>query len=599
LSDQSSPDSSASDTVGPASVPLAIKLLFAVLVTYRLAYHATYMGEVPFALGTFSDGALYEQMARDILAEPPLGTQPFYLQGFYAYFLAAAMVVRPWIAMGLMAQVLLACGANWLFFRSVKRLWGRRAAWASAAVLLAYPALAFYENKFLSAELGVACNIAALWAFSRLLTVRDQRSQVLWSVAVGATAGLAVLARPNMFAALPFTVGALVLLARELPTRRWRRAALLVAPSALGFILAVSPMALRNQAVTGVMDLGPVHGGGTSFFIGNNPKSKGLWNDADMLSGRLGTESIELAEKLGLDEHEDDPRARAREVGEALYVRAFDWIAENPGDWVVLEGRKLWLVVGNDEATQDYDWYGERELIPWAHRVGLPFSVILALAVLGLWGARRMGPPGRCDEWGGSTLAEGDAGNRWRRRAFWLMWLGQIAGPLAANLVYFTSSQHRLPLVIPLALVSGVGLVAALKGWRESPRTRPGLPWLVVVALIVAQGFWPRLKRHEPHPVHYYNLAVIQDETGSPLDALVSYDRAVELRPDQSQFRLRRAHLLYRLGDLDAAELDLRYARDLANQPSWVGVQAKRELAFIAEERQRRVTQPNVGQAPR
>src|SRR5690606_9920268 len=140
-------------------------LIVAALVAYRIGYHASYLGEVPFAHATFSDGAVYEQSARDILEHPPLGREPFYLQGAYAYLLALGMAIRPWPSLGLVVQLLLAFATLALFHRSAVRLWGRTAGTWSSIALLAHPGLAFYENKYLSAELGVACNVLVLACF--------------------------------------------------------------------------------------------------------------------------------------------------------------------------------------------------------------------------------------------------------------------------------------------------------------------------------------------------------------------------------------------------------------------------------------------------
>ena len=69
--------------------------LLGALVAYRIVYHCVYLRDVPFALATFSDGRQYEMAALDILAHPPLGSAPFYLQCFYAYFMALPMAIEP------------------------------------------------------------------------------------------------------------------------------------------------------------------------------------------------------------------------------------------------------------------------------------------------------------------------------------------------------------------------------------------------------------------------------------------------------------------------------------------------------------------------
>lgn len=573
--------------------------VLAILVAYRLAYHASYLGEVPFAHATFSDGAVYEQAARDLLASWPLGSRAFYLQGAYAYLLALGMRVQAWPSIGLLLQLVVAAATLGLFHRSAKRLWGPRAGMLASIALLGHAGLTFYENKYLSAELGIATNILALAAFVALLRrdPSEPRARLgLRLLALGAALGLSVLARPNMILALPFALLGVVWLVRadgHADRRSTRALAGALALTLLGAGLSVAPMAARNQIVTGHPDVAPVHGGGTSFFIGNNPKSKGVWNDGGLLSARLGTESEELAASLGVEPSLPE-RARARAIGNALYARSLAWIRANPGTWLRLELHKLWLTVGDEQLTQDYDWLGEQELLPWAHRVSLPFSWLMALALLGLVAlARRPG----ADAGGERDPSHMPQLSRAQGLALGCFLLGQLLAPLAANLLYFTSAQHRLPLVLPLALLAGPGLLALGEGLgraRSSTRARELLEltpaWALLLALaLVAQGYWKRTKRSAPHPVHYYNLAMVQDSIGEPVDALHSLDRAIELREGQPLFHLRRAHLRLRLGELDGADADLDTLEAIAADrpvPAWVLDQAELDRHSIFVERQ-------------
>jgi 4-amino-4-deoxy-L-arabinose transferase-like glycosyltransferase len=633
------------DTSAPDKLERTLGLVLVALIAYRLAYHATYLGEVAFAHATFSDGAVYEQAARDILAHPPLGSRAFYLQGAYAYLLALGMSIRAWPSFGLLVQLLLACATWFWFHRCATSLWGRRAGQLSSIALLAHPGLAFYENKYLSAELGIAANILVLLGFVALLRAGfdddHSRARLRACLGLGLASGLAILARPNLVLALPFTFFAIVTLARR-EGPRTRALALALATFVLGLVLALAPMAARNLAVTGHPDVGPIHGGGTSFFIGNNPKSKGVWNDGGLLSANLGTESEELVAALSIDPTLPE-RDRARAIGDALYERAFDWIAENPGDWLQLELRKLWLTVGDQQMTQDYDWLGERELLPWAHRVGVGFSLLLALGILGAGALVR----GRWQPREGAPALVRD---RAAARALAWFLLGQFGAPLAANLLYFTSAQHRLPMVVPLALLSGPGVLALAEtlrakspgvgqggrgsprddedkspgvgqGGRGSPRDdedkSPGvgqggrgssrddedkspswreraLPiWLLPVALLaLAQGPWPRNRVQTPHPVHYYNLSMAQDSIGEPREALASMDKAIELRPDSAIFLQRRAHLRLRLLDSAGAERDLAAIDRLAATgvvPEWVLREAALDRASLDDARRHRI----------
>ena len=270
-------------------------LALAGLAILRISYHLSYLADDPFAVATFSDGRQYELAARDILDHPPLGSRPFYLQGLYAFFMAGPMAIRPWVGLALLAQLVVAAGALVAFFAAVRSWLGRRQAALATIVLMAYPMLAFYENKFLTAELAVATSVAVLWALGRA----QRNPSPARFVVVGAAVGLLILARPNAVVAVPFVGWAI---AGALPgdeasrRRRWALGA-----AAAGLLLALAPMAGRNLAVTGRPTVFPAHGGGTSFYIGNNAHARGVWNDAGgLLTGDVARERAELVDALGI-----------------------------------------------------------------------------------------------------------------------------------------------------------------------------------------------------------------------------------------------------------------------------------------------------------
>lgn len=536
-------------------------------MVYRVGYHLVYLGEVPFALGTFSDGAIYERAAGDVLDHFPLGAEPFYLQGIYAYVLAIPMLIKPWISLGLILQLALAGFGLWLFHRTMKSLWGPPIGALSTIALMGYAGLAFYENKYLTASIGVTADIAMLAAL--VWAARGPPRRVL---VVGVASGLAFLARPNMLLAVPFAVYACTLL-RPSDHQRWVKSVL---SFGLGFALAVGPMAARNLAVTGHADVIPIHGGGTSFYIGNNPHARGVWNDAGgMVSARVQHESAELSRELTV--RAKTKREGVRAIGDELYDRAWAWIGAHPGDWLVLEARKLWLTVGNEELTQDYDWYGERELLPYAHRIAVPFAVLLGLAVLGFAGRRRIVEP-RYEQLNVSQ----------RRAVAWLV-LGQVVAISVAVLVFFTSSQHRLPFCVPLAVYAGPGVWVV---WRaiQSKRRKGGpipvpAPVWALAALLALQGFWPRTGRDSPHPVHYYNLGVVVAELGDPVEGLAWIERAVELRPEHPIFRLKRGSLRHTLGDYTGATTDFEWILDQEQLPLKVRETARMEWFSIRHAR--------------
>ncbi|NVB38986.1 hypothetical protein G6O69_14180 [Pseudenhygromyxa sp. WMMC2535] len=620
----------------PARAGLGLVIL--ALVAYRLAYHAIYLGDIPFAYATFAEGAIHEQAARDILAHPPLGSLPFHLQGAYAYLLTTGMTIHAWPSLGLLVQLGLVALSLVLAHRSARWLWGERAGRWCTIALLAHPPLMFYENKYVPAALAVGASVAMVAALVAMMRARAAgRSPLGAAAALGVAAGVAGLADPALFLAAPFALMAAFVLARPGPDHAvpearggdgWAAALTLA-----GLLVALTPLAARNLAVTGHADLLPPQEPGLSLFIGNNARSRGLWNDAGLYSARAGTELSELAQTLGVDP-DLDARDQAAALGATLGQRARAWIREHPGEFAALEARKLWWTLGDRPLGQSYDWLGERELLPWANRVGVSFSLLLALAVLGaaavFGGGWRPEPGGAGPDDAGAGpddagagpddagAAPDDAGPKpnpgqvqpllaadapERRRALGWLLAGLFFAPLAGNLALFSTAAHRLPMVVPAALLAGPGLLAASAalaarfGSARAAEDRVTLPtwsW-ILAAILLAQGPWPRLRSNQPSTSFYYNLAMVQDEVGDPRAAMDTLGRAIERRPDLPAYRMRRAHLRVRLEDYDAAEDDLDVLDELAADaeaqgsplPVWILEQAEFDRATIAWERRR------------
>lgn len=542
----------------------ALLIIVALLIAKRIAYHLIYIVRDPFALATFSDGQVYELAARDILAHPPFGSQPFYLQGLYAYVLALPMTIAPQVVMGLVLQLVLAAGALWLFHRAAKAELGALAGTLSTIVLLAYPELAFYENKYLSVSFGITCNVFALWAACKAL--RDGRPRML--LLAGFAGGISTLGRPNMLLALPFTLAALLIAARA----RKQPAPRVMLAVAAGIGLALAPMALRNLAVIGSPDVFPSHAGAIPFYLGNNPHANGRWNTAGgLVTGQVGLEREELAQQLGV--HGDTPAALDRAIGDVLVQRAFSFIREQPGVWLALEARKLWYTIGNHRFVRDYDLHGENELIGAVHQFGLPFGVLLGLGVLGLFVLFRRGVRQR------ATRAH-DIG-------VWLVVIGQLLAVLAANLLVFASAQNREPLCIPLAFVSGPALLAIWARLRSQAGDRTWEASVLALAIsgaLLGQSFWPRPGGNQPTSVHYYNMAAVEEAIGRLDDAVPHYGRAIERNPREPVFRLSLARALRQLGRTREAEVALDQLAAMPDLPPLLrkAVEHERQLLRAA-----------------
>lgn len=546
------PRAAANDTsptpAAPSGKPrpeIVVYVLWAVILALsvqRCLYHLAYLKGDPFALMTIADGQVYEDAARDILAFPYWGSKPFYLQGAYAYLLAAGIIPNGSVVGGLILQLLAAVAGLALFGLAARTWFGPRVGLLSLIVLLACPEISFYENKYLSVVLGMFACMLLLWTFARCLN----RPKLATACVVGASAGLCALARPNLILVAPFCAVGLWLAARHRP--RFARALLIVAMFA-GLAGALAPMALRNWVVSGTPTVFPSHGGGIPFFIGNNPESNGRWNDAGGLLGRqVALERDELAARLGIHAQGADLDAA---IGGALYERAFDFILNQPFAYLTLELRKLWALTGNHAYAHDYDLLGEQELLGAAFPFGLPFGIVLGLGALGLFVLSRRARQARHE----STTAA----------LCWVLY-GLVVATSVANLVWFTAAQHRLPLYVPLAFAAGPALDTILRRvQRVVPANALPIAACVVAALLCAQAFYPRVESPKPSSTHYFNLANVEEDLGRPEAALAHYALATERNPKQTAYWWRRALLGQRMRRLDDARFSLDQLLALPN----------------------------------
>ena len=220
----------------------------------------------------------------------------------------------------------------------------------------------------------------------------------------------------------------------------------------------------------------------------------------------------------------------------------------DPRGWLWLELRKAWLMVGNDELAQDYDIAGEREMLPLSPRIGIPFGVLVVAGLVGALGLRR-------------RIAAGDAA----LRPLWRSSLGLGLAVVAGNLLFFTSAQHRLPLVVPLAVLAVLAIGPGVQAVR-----RRRWPAIAVVAVATGATFVPRSRTEDPTAIHYYNLAVVHRELDEPREALAALDRAIALRPAHPVLRVERAEVLVDLGDDVGALEDLRALDAGDDLPGWI-----------------------------
>jgi tetratricopeptide (TPR) repeat protein len=310
---------------------------------------------------------------------------------------------------------------------------------------------------------------------------------------------------------------------------------------------------------------------GYVFFEGNNPLSSGRSAVYPPIVGELKEE---------IQEHPDNPHLTykllaSRESGRPLgpeeaneYWRskAFGYVADHPGRFLVRLGTKLHAIVQNYRIHDLIPARRFDERLGRSHVPAVPFALVAALALVGLVTSAR----------------------EWRRL---LPITCTLATALLVMLVMYVSERHRLAALPALAVFAALGL-ERLAGWSVPARVAAAGGVVTLASLLMVPTYRAREDTHlwTAHALSNQarDSAFLLRDRGMPRDAGAAASRSFaaapwledQVRPAGSSFtpegfrasgpnvarpagenpslRLDRAQLLLAAGRLDEAERLLR-----------------------------------------
>ncbi len=439
--------SSLATLFGSASGVVLLVLTSAAAFTLRLVYLLPLRGQALFD-EPHRDSIEYVDRARGILAGDFWGRGVYFHSApLYPYFLA--LVMGPTGATGLwwvrVVQALLSGLTAGLLALTGRRLFGRAAGVATAALAVLYAPFLFYSGELLEITLTLFFLALLAWILAR------EQLAARHLVAAGLCLGLAALGKPNLLILAPVVLVALGFL-RPLarPARwPWRRGLLFAA----GIVVVVAPFTLRNKLVGDDWVLISSNGG-INLFIGNNPQATGGFQVPTAMQYDLEHSSQRVAaEALG-------HAAKPSEASRFWASRAWAFLTERPGQALKLVVRKAGLLIGSYEIPNHFNIYFFREnfapVLRWPlvwYTLALPFGVLGLVA-----GLRR--------------------GRRSRLAAACLLAIA------ATVLLFFVTSRYRLPLLIWLLPFAGYGLTLLVTALRERRWRLIGF----LLALLLATG---------------------------------------------------------------------------------------------------------------
>ncbi|MFL6262666.1 MAG: tetratricopeptide repeat protein [Thermoanaerobaculia bacterium] len=515
-------------------LPAILALAFAL----RLA-HLWAVRDQPFFAWLAMDSQEYDRWAQGIAAGDWAGSGVFFQAPLYPYMLAGVYALLGHrLALVYLLQIVLAVAGCWALYRAGREMGGEGTGLGAALLAAVYDPFLFYDAQILKESLAVTVTAFLLWA----LAVARTRPGLKGWLGAGLLLGVLALLRENALLVLPF----LLPIAWHLEDR-WaglaRRGGALVA----GLVLALLPVALRNGIVGGDF-LPTTSQGGVNFYIGNHAGADGTYQP--IVPGKQIPE-LERKEPARVAEQALGRPLSAGEVSRYWLGQGLKWARENPGDFLLLQLRKLGMFWSWYELPDAVDYYYVKTLSPVLRLPLLEFGGATILALAGMYLVRRRPGP-----FAPALL-------------FALGWM-------ASTVIFFLFSRYRLPAVPALLILGGVTLAEIPAAWREQRKRS-----IALIALCLAAFLLPHLAGFEPRmDLVHYNLGRLYEEQGRPEEARAEYQAAFVLNPQDFLSCLNLGNLAARRRDWATA---LRfYQRAEALEPRSDDVQSNLGGAWLA-----------------
>ena len=441
---------------------LAIVFILKAIVLSQLQHHPLLEPEGGV------DSSEYVRLARRVLeGDLLLGPGLYYLSPLYVYFLAALLALSDSFLFVRIVQIALGTGAVACVFLTARTWFGQRAAWIAAALAALTGVFNFYEIVIFQSSIDVFLTAAALSFLASGLQRRSRdlsaQPRTYRTAASGLLFGVQVMNRPNIAMAI---AGLIVVL---LATRRWRAAAVMAA----GVMIALTPLAIRNVIVARQFALTSSQGG-LNFYIGNHEGATGQYVAVPGVRANMAgqfDDTRKVAEAAMGHALSDG------EVSSYFTRQATAWIRGYPVVAARLLLRKLALTFNARHQWLDYSYpYYARDT-----------GSLLGALIVGPWLLVPLACLGTALLLTASPISSGAANT-----GFWVWWSFVPFYALSVA-VFFVAERYRLPLFVPLCVLSGAALDALTHVFptRSSVLTyRSGAAALALVAGI-AVASWP------------------------------------------------------------------------------------------------------------
>jgi len=503
-------------------------LVFLLALVVRLVYLYEIRGN-PFFENLTLDQASYDRWAQRIAAGDWLGTDIFYQDPLYPYFLGVLYRIFGrdlfWVRA---VQMLIGSLTCVLIFILGHSFFGKRAALVAGIFAAVYKPFFYFDAMILKTFLGVFLLCLFLVV---LIVARPRRSLLAW-VAAGLVLGLLALVRAN---ALALVIGApawLFLVEREGETRNYKLIA--TAGFIVGLLLVVIPVSARNYIVGKDFAL-VTSQAGQNFYIGNNPvNTSGRYQPPSFIrpNPRYEEEDFRVRAEIALGRS-----LRPSEVSNYWFVEAFHFVEQEPAKWLKLTAKKFWRFWNWYEVpdNQNFYFFSNYSLLQ-----RLPLPTFRLAAALGLTGMLLLLP--------------------WWKRLFPL-YMTVVLYSMTV-IAFYIFARYRLP-VVPVLILFGSFFVceAAAKATEKKWKWMGAGAGVFLGLFLLIGTHVDKIEYYTDSANAYCRLGAVYESQGDDPSALIAYRRATEVMPHYWASHYGLAQIYSRMGEVDMALEKYHYAR--------------------------------------
>ncbi len=485
-------------------------ILFLGALAIRLVY-LFQIQDIALAKGLVLDSASYDRLARMIADGNWLGEEIFFQAPLYPYLLAVIYKIFGH-SLNLVRTIQLILGALncAVIFWTAKSLFGRKTGIWCGTLAAFYGIFVFYEATI--GKDGISIFLTDLALFGLVLSLKNP-SWHRWLLS-GIVLGCAILTRGNLVLLLPLLVVWMAIVLRSYPLRIVAGA---IASFSLGAVIIVSLVTLRNYVVGNDFVL-TTSQGGQNFYIGNNPRASGFFENPKRI--RLNPKYEEADFKAEALRKTGRKEMKPSEISGFWFNEGLRFIGQNPKRALSLLFTKTAMFWNYFEIPDNYNYYFFRQEVPILSLLFVGFGLVAPLGIFGLYLARK-------------------------NPAAWLFMIF-ILGYMASIVPFHMASRYRLPIVPVLIIFAGYTITRTVEALR-SKALKPAALGLVAVAILALLVNWRVIDEADTFKAPYTELGIIATERGDYKKALDNFNKALEIDPSYAA-----AH--YNMGNAMAAQ---------------------------------------------